>query len=217
MEPSGFTLITNDKIDVGQSDQSGLIDFNLGDGSELYLIKKFYPQVEADCLFVNLLKDINWQEEHIVIFNKRVKVPRLMCWYGDPIAHYRYSGVDHLPSPWTQSLLNIKNCLETKCRTHFNSVLANLYRDGRDSMGCHADDEKELGSNPVIASLSLGDERIFKIHHKKSKRSLAITLANGDLLVMAGTCQHYWRHSVPKTKLFKSPRINLTFRKVIPV
>jgi alkylated DNA repair dioxygenase AlkB len=92
--------------------------------------------------------------------------------------------------------------------------LANLYRDGKDSMGCHADDEKELGPNPVIASLSLGDERLFRLHHKKTKDKLDIVLGHGDLLVMAGTLQHYWMHAVPKTKKLKTPRINLTFRKI---
>jgi alkylated DNA repair dioxygenase AlkB len=192
------------------------IRFNLGDEALLYLIKQFYAQDVADNLFHQLYKKINWQEEHIYLFNKRIKVPRLMAWYGDPSANYRYSSVDHHPLPWIEPLLAIREHLEQHCQAHFNSVLANLYRNGGDSMGCHADDEKELGANPVIASLSLGDERIFKLHHKKSKRSYSIPLANGDLLVMAGACQKFWLHSIPKTKAFKSPRINLTYRKIIP-
>lgn len=191
------------------------IDFNLADGVELVLSKEFYSQPESDQLLKRLLTSLHWQEEDIFIFSKWVKVPRLMCWYGDPDAYYQYSGVNHQPKPWTPELQAIKEKVEQHCQCAFNSVLANLYRDGRDSMGCHADDERELGINPVIASLSLGDERLFKMHHKKSKQTLNITLAHGDLLVMAGTCQQHWLHSVPKTKSLKTLRINLTFRKIL--
>lgn len=192
------------------------MDINLApfDG-ELYLIKQFYRQPKSDLLFAQLQADLSWQEEAIFIYGRWVKVPRLMCWYGDPEAWYRYSGVDHQPMPWTPALQAIREKVEQQCQCAFNSVLANLYRDGNDSMGCHADDEKELGQNPVIASLSLGDERLFKLHHKKTKDKLDIVLSHGDLLVMAGTLQHYWMHAVPKTKKIKTPRINLTFRKVI--
>ena len=182
---------------------------------ELYLAKQFYRQPESDHLFATLEKDLAWQEETIFIFGKWVQVPRLMCWHGDPDAYYRYSGVNHQPRPWTSALQEIRVKLEQECQCDFNSVLANLYRDGKDSMGCHADGEKELGLNPVIASLSLGDERLFKLHHKKRKETLDITLSHGDLLVMAGTLQHHWMHSVPKTRKFKTPRINLTFRKIL--
>ena len=212
-----MSLSTLRQTDLSDYSQICEADFNLFDGGELYLIRQFYPQPESDQLLTKLLTGLDWQEEHIFIFGKRVKVPRLMCWYGDPGAYYQYSGVNHQPKPWTPELLNIREKVEQQCRCAFNSVLANLYRDGKDSMGCHADDEKELGLNPVIVSLSLGDERLFKMHHKKSKQTLAIHLAHGDLLVMAGTCQQHWLHSVPKTKAFKTPRINLTFRKILTV
>ena len=182
---------------------------------ELFLIKQFYRPPESDHLFAAFETGLDWQEETIFIFGKWVKVPRLMCWYGDPDAYYHYSGVDHQPRPWTTELQSVRARIEQQCQCIFNSVLANLYRDGRDSMGCHADDEKELGLNPVIASLSLGDERLFKLHHKKHKETLDIILGHGDLLVMAGTLQHHWLHSVPKTKKIKTPRINLTFRKIL--
>jgi alkylated DNA repair dioxygenase AlkB len=182
---------------------------------ELFLIKRFYQPCESDLLFEKLKSSLAWQEENIFIYGKRCKVPRLMCWYGDPGACYRYSGVDHQPLPWTDELLIINEKVQSFTQSSFNSVLANLYRNGRDSMGCHADDEKELGQNPVIASLSLGDERLFKLHHKKRKETLDITLCHGDLLVMAGTLQHYWVHSLPKTPKLKGPRINLTFRKIL--
>jgi alkylated DNA repair dioxygenase AlkB len=182
---------------------------------ELYLIKQFYQSPESDQLFAALETGLAWREEDIFIFGKWVKVPRLMCWYGDPDAYYQYSGVNHQPMPWTTELQAVRAKVEQLCWCAFNSVLANLYRDGKDSMGCHADDEKELGLNPVIASLSLGEERLFKLHHKKRKETLDIILGHGDLLVMAGSLQHHWLHSVPKTKKIKTPRINLTFRKIL--
>ena len=181
---------------------------------ELYLYNNFYGLQEADLLFGQLKAELAWQEEAIFIYGRWVKVPRLMCWYGDSDAWYRYSGVNHQPMPWTPRLQAIRERVERQCQCTFNSVLANLYRDGKDSMGCHADDEKELGQNPVIASLSLGDQRLFKLHHKQGKDKLDMVLGHGDLLVMAGTLQHYWIHSVPKTKKLKMPRINLTFRKI---
>ena len=190
---------------------SNLVPFD----GELYLIKQFYRLPEADQLFVTLQTGLDWQEESIFIFGRWVKVPRLMCWYGDADAYYRYSGVNHQPLPWNAALQSVRAQVERQCRCTFNSVLANLYRDGLDSMGCHADDEKELGLNPVIASLSLGDERLFKLHHKKRKETVDIVLGHGDLLVMAGALQHHWLHSVPKTKKLKTPRINLTFRSIL--
>ena len=192
------------------------IDFDLPEGVIVQVYKHFYSPSEADSLFNLLLDEIAWAEEDILMFGKWVKVPRLMCWYGDVEACYRYSGVMHTPLPWTPRLLSIKEKVECQCGCGFNSVLANLYRDGKDSMGCHSDDEPELGSNPTIASLSLGDERLFRLHHKKSKKTLSISLAHGDLLVMAGTCQRFWLHSVPKTKSHKTARINLTYRKILP-
>ncbi len=165
-------------------------------------------------LFQQLQTELAWQEESLFIYGRWVKVPRLMCWYGDIDANYRYSGVEHQPLPWTSVLQVIRKKIERRCQRDFNSVLANLYRDGRDSMGCHADDEIELGIKPMIASLSLGDQRLFKLHHKTGKEKLDIVLEHGDLLVMAGVLQHHWRHAVPKTKKLKTSRINLTFRKI---
>jgi alkylated DNA repair dioxygenase AlkB len=184
---------------------------------ELYLIKQFYSLSESDLLFTALETSVAWQEETIFIFGKWVKVPRLMCWYGDHDAIYQYSGVKHQPKSWSAVLQSVRETVEQQCQWSFNSVLANLYRHGQDSMGCHADDEKELGHNPLIASLSLGDERLFKLHHKKTKEIVNITLGHGDLLIMAGSLQHHWIHSIPKTKRLKTPRINLTFRKILSV
>ncbi len=181
---------------------------------ELYLIKQFYPSAEADCLMTQLLAELAWQEEQIFIFGRWVKVPRLMCWYGDENAHYQYSHVLHRPLPWTHGLRTIQQTIQGVSGYTFNSVLGNLYRDGNDSMGCHADNEPELGKNPTIASLSLGDSRTLKFKHLRSKTALSLLLEHGDLLIMAGTLQHHWQHHLPKTRRPKSARINLTFRKI---
>ena len=182
---------------------------------ELYLVEGFYQTDDALQLFADLLKRLAWQEENIFVYGRWVKVPRLMCWYGDEGASYQYSGVNHQPLPWTDSLLSAKHKIEAEYNGSFNSVMANLYRNGSDSMGCHADDEEELGNNPLIASLSLGEQRLLKFRHQKSKEILDVILNHGDLLLMAGDIQHHWKHELPKTKKQKAERINLTFRKII--
>ncbi len=181
---------------------------------ELYWLQTFIEPREADRLFRVLLDTLAWAEEEIVIAGKAVRVPRLVCWYADADAVYRYSGVRHEPLPWSEELLAIRQTIEEQLGLSFNSVLANLYRDGNDSMGWHADKEKELGRDPVIASLSLGEERRFRIRHNKTRQILDFPLRHGDLLVMAGALQQHWRHCVPKSRVPKRPRINLTFRRI---
>lgn len=183
---------------------------------ELYYIEGFIAREEACALHQRLFEELAWREEEIAIGAQRVKVPRLVCWYGDPQAVYSYSGVVHPPLPWTPTLQRLKERLENYTRHSFNSVLGNLYRSGGDSMGWHADKEKELGPNPFIASLSLGEERLFKIRHNKTKKTLAIPLTDGSLLLMGGSLQHHWRHCVPKSRREKRARINLTFRRIYP-
>lgn len=182
---------------------------------ELYLVEGFYQQNDAQQLFDVLLDRLEWQEEQIFIYGRWVKVPRLMCWYGDNGASYQYSGVNHKPLPWITPLSSAKHKIETHYHCSFNSVLANCYRNGSDSMGRHADDEKELGLNPLIASLSLGEQRLLKFRHQKTQEVRDVILSHGDLLLMAGEIQHYWQHELPKTKKQKAERINLTFRKII--
>ncbi|MGZ4959802.1 MAG: alpha-ketoglutarate-dependent dioxygenase AlkB family protein [Methylomonas sp.] len=182
---------------------------------ELYLLSAFYSAAEADGYYLRLYQTLNWQAEQLLIYGRKVNVPRLMAWYGEANAHYRYSGVDHVPLPWTAELLALKDDVEATCGQSFNSVLANLYRDGQDSMGCHADDEKELGRNPRIASLSFGETRLLRFRHPESGCRLDLELAHGDLLIMAGQLQHHWRHELPKTRKPKLPRINLTFRRIV--
>jgi alkylated DNA repair dioxygenase AlkB len=182
---------------------------------ELYLLQAFYPQTIADNYLQSLLQNLAWQTEQIHIFGRWVPVPRLMAWYGDAGADYRYSGVDHQPLPWTNELQTLRSDVEAVCRQPFNSVLANLYRDGRDSMGCHADNEQELGPNPLIASLSFGETRLLRFRNNRSRAIVDIELSHGDLLIMAGELQHHWRHELPKTRQAKQARINLTFRRIV--
>jgi alkylated DNA repair dioxygenase AlkB len=139
----------------------------------------------------------------------------LTAWYADTGLTYTYSGVTHAAIPWTPALAEVRRRVEEASGAPFNSVLLNYYRDGADSMGYHADDEEELGVNPVIASISLGAVRQFFLKHPKSGEKLKYDLAHGSLLVMGGTCQHHWVHAVPKAKTALGERINLTFRKIL--
>jgi len=167
----------------------------------------------ADSYFEILLSQLEWQIEYYKMFGKIIASPRKIAWYGDTGLHYRYSGLDHQALPWTQELLDIKNKLEIKLNQHFNSVLANLYRDGQDSMGWHADNEPELGPYPVIASLSLGATRTFSLRNfEKPRQSLKIPLKHGSLILMDGCTQQDWQHAILKTTKCLEPRINLTFR-----
>ena len=159
--------------------------------------------------------DLNRETRFIKIFDKTHQIPRLQAWYADNEIEYTYSGKKLQRRNWNNLLLEIKEKIETITSFKFNSVLANLYRDGNDSMGLHSDDEKELGKNPVIASLSLGESREIYFKHKNKKLNLIIPQANGQLLVMHGKTQKYWKHEIKKTKKIKKPRINLTFRNII--
>jgi len=140
-------------------------------------------------------------------------VPRLLAWYGDPEARYRYSGLEHQPLPWTPLLAEIRTRVQEACGRPFNAVLLNYYRDGNDSMGWHSDDEPELGRDPLIASLNLGGTRRFDLRRKGTTRiGHSLELGDGSLLVMGGQTQHHWQHQVAKTRKPVAPRINLTFR-----
>ncbi len=163
---------------------------------------------DALAVFERLLAAIDWQAETISLFGKAVPVPRLVAWHGD--AAYTYSGIRHQPAAWTPDLLALKNICEGVVHTRFNSVLLNLYRDGRDGMGWHADDEPELGSDPVIASLSLGSTRTFHVKHRSKPLKLAIPLTPGSCLVM----ESHWLHRVAKTARPTETRINLTYRQI---
>ena len=179
------------------------------DGSALYR-SGFFNSGECEQMFRSINDETPWEARNIILFGKEVPQPRLACWYGD--LAYSYSGITLDPRPMTPTLLEVKQRCEEAASTRFNSVLVNLYRDGQDSMGLHADDEPELGVEPIIASVSFGGERNFRLRHRQSKELQQISLASGSLLVMSGLSQECWMHDVPKTKKFVEPRINLTFR-----
>lgn len=183
-------------------------------------IAEYIPSVldgaEAQRVFSALLAQIPWRGEEVFMFGRWVSVPRQTCWFGDAQAVYRYSGVTHEPVPWLPLLLELRSLVQATAGVIFNSVLANLYRDGCDGMGWHADNEPELGADPTIASLSLGAARLFSLQNRKTKRKINVILESGSLLIMRGAFQHHWRHSLPKTTQIVTSRINLTFRYVHP-
>ena len=186
-------------------------------GAELALDPHWLDGARADALFAALLADVPWEIHRIRLFGREVDSPRRSCWIGDPEASYRYSGVRFAPRSWPQALLPIRARLRAELGIDFNSVLANLYRDGRDRMGWHGDDERELGQRPVIASVSLGAARRFVLKQRSDPGvSRAITLPHGSLLLMAGDTQAHYRHALPATAKAVGPRINLTFRRIQP-
>jgi alkylated DNA repair dioxygenase AlkB len=183
---------------------------------EVLFFPDFFSLEESNFYLSQLSEEIAWKQEPIKICGKTVMQPRLTAWYGDYGKTYRYSGITMQPIRWTHTLREIKQRIEGVSPAVFNSALLNLYRDQQDSMGWHRDNEKELGLNPVIGSVSLGAPRVFQLRHHKDKnirRSLELT--HGSLLVMAGQTQHFWEHCVPKQSAPKGARINITFRKII--
>ena len=169
---------------------------------------------EADIWFTKLMDGLQWREQAITLFGRRVMQPRLIDWYADSGVHYRYSGITLGPSPWPALLQTLRRRLEEDLGQRFNSVLCNQYRDGRDSMGWHADNEPELGSQPVIASLSFGARRRFRIRPSAGGSSVGMDLDSGSLLLMDGWSQRDYQHAVTKTQRPVGSRINLTFRNV---
>jgi alkylated DNA repair dioxygenase AlkB len=183
----------------------------IDDGGVLVYDPEFLSVGEADVLFTELLQAVAWKQEG----GRGRLFPRLTAWYADLGVRYSYSGVTHEPVPWLPALLDIKNRIEELAQAKFNSLLLNLYRGGQDSIGMHADDEPELGTNPVIGSVSLGAVRQFVLRHKKTRERRTLDLSHGSLLLMSGTSQHHWLHGVPKTRSPVGQRINLTFRRIL--
>lgn len=184
-------------------------------GADLRLAPGWLPADEADALFAQLRQDIPWECHRIRMFGREVDSPRLSSWIGDPEAVYTYSRTRFVPHPWPASLLPLRERLSGALGVAFNSVLANLYRDGRDRMGWHSDDEAELGPRPVIASVSLGATRRFSLKPRAGGASRHLDLPHGSLLVMAGDTQSAWRHALAGTARPVGARINLTFRCVL--
>jgi len=177
---------------------------------------------QGDDWFDTLRAEIDWLQHEPMIFGRRVKAPRLSAWHGEAGIRYRYSGITLDALPWTPTVQQIRDAVQAlvpcSLAPHgFNSVLLNLYRDGADAMGWHSDDEAELGVDPVIASVSLGACRRFSLRHRHRSdvERVDLDLSHGSLLLMAGSTQRYWQHSLPRRRDVDAPRINLTFRQVV--
>jgi alkylated DNA repair dioxygenase AlkB len=172
----------------------------------------FFSKSESDFFLKSLRNNVIWKQESMNMYGKKIDFPRLTAWYGNNDKPYSFSGITLQPLPWSNEILSIKNKIEPIAKTKFNSVLLNLYRDGNDSISWHTDAEKELGINPIIASVNFGATRKFQLRHIKTKEKLEIELTHGSLLIMEGELQHFWQHQVPKTNKLVGERINLTFR-----
>lgn len=184
--------------------------------TEFELRPGYLSNDQANQLLAKLLDDLEWERPDVQVWGKRHTLPRSVHWQGDPGAGYRYSGVYRDPATWHPWLARLRDKLAEDTGHFFNSVLANLYENGSDKVGWHADDEPELGSQPIIASLSLGAERDFRIRRKdQSGMATNIALKNGSLLIMHPGTQAYWEHCIPPRAKVTQPRINLTFRQVI--
>ncbi len=173
---------------------------------------KVLNEQEADFYFKKLLHTIEWKNDEAVIFGKHIVTKRKVAWYADAGFEYAYSNKTKIALPWTIELLALKNLVDGKTGTVFNSCLLNLYHNGDEGMAWHSDDEKTLQTDSAIASLSFGAERKFMLRHKQTKETLSIILQSGSLLLMQGSTQTNWQHSLPKSKKILTPRINLTFR-----
>ena len=185
--------------------------------AELYYLCHLPLAQPPHIVMDQLIDEVPWRAENIVVRGKTYPQPRLIAWYGDTGKNYTYSGINLSPLPWTRALLDIKSRVEAATRTDFDSVLLNYYRNHRDSMGMHSDDEPELGERPILASLSLGEERTFILKHKREKDSkpVRLKLASGSLLLMKGDTQRCWKHGIDKESRPCGPRINLTFRRIL--
>lgn len=185
--------------------------------ARVYLVDPFLAPEEAGSLFDALLTGIRWRQDTIKLWGKVHDVPRLQQWFADEGMVYTWSGIRMEPEPWSAPLERLRERLHEVLGLRFNTALANLYRDGNDTVGWHADDEPELGDAPVIASVSLGATRDFVLRHRsRTELVQSIRLSHGSLLVMEGETQEHWKHCVPRRKRVHAPRINLTFRHVRP-
>ena len=189
--------------------------WQLKDEAELELYGGFIPAEQCADLYAAVHAAVAWQRRQIRMAGRLIFEPRLTAWIGDAAAVYTYSGRRNAPEPWPRVLSDLRERVNAATRAALNSVLCNLYRDGTDSMGLHADNEPELGDRPVIASLSLGATRRFQLRHRSDRTAgLDLDLESGSLLVMRGAVQHYYRHGIPKQPTISDPRINLTFRQI---
>lgn len=187
------------------------------ENNDFILIHNFIDGAVSNNYLEILKREINWRQDKFKIFGKVLDVPRLTAWYGDNGLKYSYSGLSLIANGWHPKVEEIKNKVESNYHVDFNSVLINYYRDNNDSMGWHSDAEKELGTNPIIGIVSLGETRSLQFKHKRDKsiKSFSLELSNGSLLIMGSDVQHNWLHQIPKSKRILGERISLTFRKII--
>jgi alkylated DNA repair dioxygenase AlkB len=184
--------------------------------ADVSILRDLDTHAPHELIFERLLRDTKWQQREMNMYGRKVLQPRLTAWYGDPDRTYVYSGIRNSPLPWTDLLRELKRRIEDCTDETYNSVLLNYYRDNNDSMGFHSDDEKELGPEPSIASLSLGDRRTFLFRHKHLKDSdtIAVPLPSGSVLLMKGATQRNYKHAINREARPCGPRINLTFRRI---
>jgi alkylated DNA repair dioxygenase AlkB len=185
--------------------------------AEIYYTSSVDLGATPDRILEDLIEQVSWRSEMINLWGKEYQQPRLTAWFGDADARYTYSGLSLDPQPWTDLLSSLRSHVEALAGASFNSVLLNYYRDHRDSMGMHSDDEAELGRNPIIASVSLGERRTFVLRHKfrKELKPVHLPLDHGSLLLMKGATQHNWKHGINKVTHPCGPRVNLTFRRIL--
>ena len=200
---------------LGATESDFTPDLPPGHGcDDVVYVPEFLRECEASRLLEVLRSDIPWQEESICLYGRRMRVPRLVAWAGDSGVGYRYSGIDHVASGWPASLNRVAQRVADSVGRTFNFVLLNRYRTGADHMGWHSDDEPALGESPVIASISLGAIRRFRMRRRADGYALDLPLEHGSLLVMRGACQRLWQHALARTRRPVGERINLTFRQI---
>jgi len=183
------------------------------DGIAIYH-EKVISDEQINQVYSALLKDINWENEKVVMFGKEIITKRKVAFYSDPYIAYRYASVTKIGAPWREPLIILKNIVEFFTKEKYNACLLNLYHNGEEAMGWHSDNEKEMMANSPIASLSIGASRKFSFKHKVTKETISLQLGNGSLLEMKGETQAHWWHALSKSKRITEPRINLTFRQM---
>lgn len=227
MEKAANALTSVKKVSIGLAtetiipqNEGGLFAAEHDDehGCRVEYVPSLFNALESADLLEQLVNTTAWQQDHLTMYGKTTPLPRLTAWYGDPGSAYTYSGIRMEPHPWSRAIRAVKDRVESICGELFNSVLLNQYRHGKDGVSWHSDDESELGSSPLIASVSFGQTRAFKLRrkpHEKGNKSLAVELTSGSCIVMSGRTQELWEHEIPKTaKSGIGPRVNLTFRQV---